>query len=294
VEKHRIADGLARIIELGEEMLGTFDIEELLIKVVRHAQDLLSAEGATLFLIVPGERLLVSHVIVSDNIKEIILRIDETSVAGFTAIHQRPVNIPDAYADLTHIHPELRFNQSIDEAYGKRTRNILSMPVGYRGESIGVFQVVNRKDGAFGEEDEFLMKSFAVLVGIAIRNARQLEMICDERQKNRDLIEHTSDVVVVLDRKARIVDFNLKAAEVVKAATEAPPVKGMPFAQAFPGFGNLGPEIAKMVDQSLDKVVSRGKVPFLMLSTKNSRDEVEKIYLILHRADPTPGPMASD
>ena len=91
---------------------------------------------------------------------------DNTPPSGFTALFKRVVNISDAYADLSAIHPRLTFNKAVDESHGQRTRNILSLPVTNKGEVIGVFQVVNKKSGAFTAEDERLLRSFAVMVGI--------------------------------------------------------------------------------------------------------------------------------
>lgn len=293
MEQSRIAEGLEKVIALGEEMLATFDIESLLTRVVGYAQELLDTEGATLFLIDPGESLLISHVIMSDRIEEIVLPIDESSVAGFAALHQRILNIPDAYGDLTALHPNLKFNHEIDQTYGTRTRSILCAPVTHKGEAIGVFQVVNSRRGQFESDDERLLRSFAVMVGIAIRNVRQLETICDEREKSRDIIEHSSDFVVVLDNKGKILDLNLRARELVSPETGAS-VTGRSFTEVFPSFGNLRVEIEKLIDQSLDKVVSGGKVPHLLLASKNARNLVEKVYVILRRSEPAPGTPRED
>ena len=61
------------------------------------------------------------------------------------------ISIPDAYADP-------RFNPQVDAATGYRTRNLLCVPMtNTHGEVVGVIQALNRRDGAFGAEDEELL-----------------------------------------------------------------------------------------------------------------------------------------
>ncbi len=86
-------------------------------------------------------------------------------IAGAVAASGASVRIPDAYADP-------RFNPEIDAATGYRTRNILCVPmINTLGEPTGVIQALNRRDGAFGDEDEELLQALAGPAASAIENA---------------------------------------------------------------------------------------------------------------------------
>ncbi len=86
-------------------------------------------------------------------------------IAGAVAATGAPIRIPDAYADA-------RFNPEVDASTGYRTRNIITVPMlNTRGEVVGVIQALNRRDGAFGDEDEELLQALAGPAASAIENA---------------------------------------------------------------------------------------------------------------------------
>ncbi len=195
MEEPKIVEALETVIRLAEKLLTTFDIEEVLRQIVKNLQDLLNAEGATLYLIDPVEKLLISQVILSDRIEEIVLPVDNTSIAGYTAIQRKSLTIPDVYADLSHIHQDLKFNRAIDETYHYRTQNILTFPLTLKGEVLGVFQIVNKREGAFTDADSRILENFAVLAAIAIFNARLMEKVIEERKKTKDVVEQVHAVL---------------------------------------------------------------------------------------------------
>jgi cAMP and cAMP-inhibited cGMP 3',5'-cyclic phosphodiesterase 10 len=63
-------------------------------------------------------------------------------IAGQVANTGEVLNIVDAYCDP-------RFNRTIDQLTGYRTKSILCMPIFIRGSIIGVVQMVNKHSGAF-------------------------------------------------------------------------------------------------------------------------------------------------
>lgn len=295
MEINKIVESLEEIIGLGERMLTTFDVEEVLRQIVQSLQSLLDAEGATLYLIDPVEKLLISSVILSDRIEEIVLPVDNTSIAGYTALNQQSLNIGDVYNDLGHIHKELQFNKAVDETYHYRTKNILTFPLTLKGEVLGVFQIVNKRGGDFNSTDQRVLKNFAVLAAIALFNARLIMRIMDEQEKFTDLVEHITDDVISLDRNGKILSLNRQALEKVPQAIQRKDVIGKGFLEVFPTLTGLHNEVKKVIDQNLDKAFSGGKMPFVILTLKNSRHLVEKVLIIIKhpkgdvKMDPTEG-----
>ena len=75
------------------------------------------------------------------------------------------MNIQEAYKDK-------RFNKEIDNQTGYVTKSILCMPIRNMSHQIvGVFQVLNKKDGYFTEKDEDLLIAIGSSAGIALENA---------------------------------------------------------------------------------------------------------------------------
>lgn len=277
----RTIDSLERIISLGEKLLTTFDIEGLLTQIVKNVKDLLVAEGATLFLIDPIEKLMISQVILSDRVEEIVLTVDNNSIAGYTALNRKSVNISDVYADLSHLHPDVKFNREIDEKFHTRTKSILSHPLVLRDELIGVFQAVNKQGGDFDDDDLRILRNFAVVAGIAILNARLMERVVEEQANAFDIIEHISDRVVIQDLEGRILNMNHRASEGLPQGMSIREAKGKIVRDVFPLLAGLENEVAKVVEHNLDKTFSGGKMPYVILTAKNSRKMIEKIILII-------------
>ncbi|PSN39765.1 putative 3' [Blattella germanica] len=105
-----------------------------------------------------------------------------TGIAGQVANTGEILNIPDAYCDP-------RFNRSIDQLTGYRTKSILCMPIFIRGSIIGVVQMVNKRSGDFMKEDEEAFEMFAVYCGLALHHAKLYDKIARSEQKYRVALE---------------------------------------------------------------------------------------------------------
>lgn len=281
----RRMESLEQIISMGERLLTTFDIEELLDGLVKNICSLLDSEGATLYLVDPIEGKLISQSIKSEKLKEISLVIDNSSIAGHTAISRKSLNIKDVYADLTQIHPHLKFNRKIDEESGRKTRNAITGPLVIHDELIGVFQVVNKKTGDFIEDDQIVLRNFCLVAGVAIMNARLMERVLEAQASNANIIDNISDMVVVQNENGLIMHLNGSAMEYLEENHRAGNVVGRYFGDVFPEYVNLASEIKKVVEQRLDKSVSRGRPSYVILAEKNFRHEIERVILILRKHD---------
>jgi len=90
-------------------------------------------------------------------------------IAGMVAITGDDIIIPDAYLDS-------RFDKSVDERTGYRTRSILCVPLhNQSGEIMGVIESMNKNDGLFTDYDLELLKSLSSYVAMFIENALLFE-----------------------------------------------------------------------------------------------------------------------
>ncbi|MCU0614111.1 MAG: GAF domain-containing protein [Desulfobacterales bacterium] len=86
-------------------------------------------------------------------------------IAGLVALTAEDINIPDVYADS-------RFDRSVDERTGYKTRCMLCVPMKTQsGEILGVIQVLNKKNGIFTTQDEVQLKSLSSYVSMFLENA---------------------------------------------------------------------------------------------------------------------------
>ncbi len=166
---------LNRLIEASRIINSTLDLDKLLGLILDAAAKSIEADRGTLYLVDPIKQELWSKVLQGNNMVEIRLPMGK-GIAGYVAQTGEIINIPDAYKDS-------RFNPDIDKRTGYRTRNVLCMPIKNKdGKIIGVFQLFNKKNGAFAKEDEQFIDAFSAHASIAIENARMAqEMVQSER-----------------------------------------------------------------------------------------------------------------
>ena len=101
---------------------------------------------------------------------------DESSIAGYSAITGKTLNIPDVY-ELDSAVP-YSFSRQFDETSGYKTHSVLAIPLKtHREEVIGVLQAINSQDEQgsiipFSKEDERMMDHFASMATMALERAQ--------------------------------------------------------------------------------------------------------------------------
>ena len=168
-------DKLSMLIEASKIVNSAIDLDVLLGVILDVASRSIGADRGTLYLIDRKADELWSKVAQGDGMVEIRLPIGK-GLAGHVARVGEAVNITDAYSDP-------RFNPEIDRKSGYSTRTVLCMPMRNKnGEIIGVFQLLNKRIGHFGPEDEAFIEALSVHAAIALENARMAqEMVQNER-----------------------------------------------------------------------------------------------------------------
>jgi Nif-specific regulatory protein len=173
---------LSAILTISQQMNSERDLGVLLDMVAREATRLLDADRASIFLLDRENMELWSRVALGS---DEILRFDaRQGVAGAAALTGKVVNVSDPYKDA-------RFNSTIDTQTGYRTHNLLAAPLQnlIDGEVVGAFEVLNKRTGAFTEEDEEVLKSLAAQSAIAIQTARSIGELTRENAHLRSEVE---------------------------------------------------------------------------------------------------------
>jgi signal transduction histidine kinase/CRP-like cAMP-binding protein len=172
--QHQI-NKMHKLIEASKTVNSTLDTDKLLSVILQTATATVKADRGTLYLIDEAKGELWSKVLQGKEMVEIRLPIG-TGIAGYVAGTGETINIPDAYYDR-------RFNPDVDKKTGYRTKTILCMPMRNRDNKvIGVFQLLNKIQGAFTRDDEEYIDALSVHASIAVENAQLAqEMVSNER-----------------------------------------------------------------------------------------------------------------
>lgn len=175
VESDESFERLQKLIEASKNINSTLDLDKLLGLILDAAVKSIDSDRGTLYLVDEIKKELWSKVLQGKNMVEIRLPVGK-GLAGYVAETGEVVNIPDCYNDP-------RFNPDVDKKTGYRTKNMLCMPMKNKdGKIIGVFQLLNKKGGVFGKEDEQFIDALSSHASVAIENARLAqEMVKSER-----------------------------------------------------------------------------------------------------------------
>lgn len=156
----------------------TSNIDEIMLDVSKDICALFNADRLTIYVVGDDKASLVSKVKTGLNsFKDLKLPIAEQSIAGFSAVNKKLLNIKDVYdqQELASHSPTLRFLQDVDKRTGYRTKHMLVAPiVDEGGELVGVMQVINNKAGLpFPAMVEEGVKELAQTLAVALRQRQQ-------------------------------------------------------------------------------------------------------------------------
>ena len=164
---------LRHILEVTRKLAAPFDLDTMLAEVIDASREVLKADRGTVFLYDDIADELVVRV--GTGLDHIRIPADK-GVVGECAQTRQLINVPDCYADP-------RFNRAIDKQTGYRSRCMLTIPlIGYEDSLVGVLQILNKNDGTFDDQDEYVAQALAAQAAVVLHRAKITEqMIASER-----------------------------------------------------------------------------------------------------------------
>ena len=167
-EMEERAQQLAALNEVGSVITSTLDLQAVLDLITGKAVELLQAEAGSLVLVNQDTGELVFEFTAGPGSSNLVgTRLPPgTGVVGAVVDEGKPVIIRDAQVDQ-------RWYQGLDASSSFSTHSIIAVPMTSRGRTIGVIELLNRRDGVpFDEDDERLLTAFAANAAVSIENAR--------------------------------------------------------------------------------------------------------------------------
>lgn len=174
LEKH----ALNQILEVTRKLAAPFDLDTMLSEVVNAARSILDAERGTVFLYdEEADELVVK---VATKLGTVRIPADK-GVVGECAQKRILINVPDCYADK-------RFNRAIDKQTGFKSRCMLTLPlIGYEDTLIGVLQILNKKDGTFDAQDEYVATALAAQAAVVLHRVEITEAMIASEKLDREI-----------------------------------------------------------------------------------------------------------
>lgn len=162
-------------------------LDDVLRTMVEMAARHCNADRATLFLHDARSGELYSRVAQGDLSRELRMQSNK-GVAGYVFTSGKGYIVHDAYSDP-------HFDRVFDQRTGFVTRSILAAPVRtVRGDVIGVFQVLNKLNGLFDEDDLSLLEAMGTQASVALQSAQVIERMNHTRAQELRFLEVVSEV----------------------------------------------------------------------------------------------------
>ncbi len=184
---------LEQLNDIGAALSKERDINRLLESILVAAKTITHADGGTLYRVTEDARALRFEILRTDSLKIAMggttgnainfpnLPLanekgerNDSMVAAYAAIHDKTVNIADAYTEAGF---DFSGTRSFDERTGYRSQSFLTVPMkNHEGEIIGVLQLINAVDPnagkvtTFSSADQGLAESLASQAAIALTN----------------------------------------------------------------------------------------------------------------------------
>jgi transcriptional regulator with GAF, ATPase, and Fis domain len=170
---------LEAILAIAATWRQTQEMDSLLVQMAEAATRLLDCERASIFLWDRRNQVLVGRPALG--VEQGELRVgDSTGIVGQVVQSGEPrrVNAGDNSAQI---------HRGVDQQLKFTTRSLLCVPLrGARSEMLGAFEMINKRDGRFTDEDEEALIELAAHAAIALENTQQVEQLLRTRNQLAD------------------------------------------------------------------------------------------------------------
>ncbi len=187
------------LFELYEQMFGEVGTVNVLQKTSEVVSQVFNAERATIYITIKETQELKSVAFIGNVSQAIIIPVSIESLAGYCAHTKRSFVVHDAYGDLNYLDPEIKFDKSWDEKNNFRTRDVICTPAIFKGEVMGVVQVINSKGDPFHQSDSVQLENISRFIAFALYHAR----LYDELSSLKGLEKEKAEFMRVLVHELR-------------------------------------------------------------------------------------------
>lgn len=172
------------------------NLNTILLFIKDSIAELMNAQRITIYLADAKRNILFSRVLSGKEIKQIVVPISDTSLAGFCALSGNVLSLKDAYDEneLLQISSNLKFDKTWDQKSGFKTSQVLCVPMRFQRLLIGVIQIINKQSNTpFDNNDISYTLELAASLSIAIHNIHRLQStsrIIRQRSRYHYLIDN--------------------------------------------------------------------------------------------------------
>lgn len=190
---------LERMVKVSQIITSTLDLRQLLDIIAEVATEFTKTEAASIMLLDKNTGELYFETVTGpkkDEVKRVTVPL-EGSIGGWILTHNEPLIIRNPQDDPRHY-------RGTDKKTGFLTRSLMGAPLNFRGETIGVIEVLNRSvEEEFSDQDLRTLTALAAQAAIAIENARLLSELQRAYNDLAEMDQVKSDFVAIASHELR-------------------------------------------------------------------------------------------
>jgi DNA-binding response OmpR family regulator/putative methionine-R-sulfoxide reductase with GAF domain len=175
---------LYTLIHITQTITASLDLQEVIHLTIQQVHDSWRIEASSLWLLneeTQTLRVLTNVGTAVDKLEKLELDLTQ-GIVGKVVRTGKPIYTNDVASHEDH------FWQA-DKATGFNTYSLLCVPLIFRGQVVGAMQLLNKKDGDFGEADLERARTIATAIAIAVSNA----LLFDEAELRQQQLEKALD-----------------------------------------------------------------------------------------------------
>jgi diguanylate cyclase (GGDEF)-like protein len=289
---------IAVLYDAGQAVLSTFDLDEVLQRILAIARDYFHLQNVAILLFdKEGQRLRVHSQIGWDAGKENISLGCDEGITGAAASKKQPVYAPDVSQDPRYI------------CSAQSTRSELAIPLMVRDEVVGVLDCQSDRLNHFDHETIELLTMFSTQASIALQNARlyslerkrarQLEAINTIAKQSvavmelEELLAHACGVIQQAFQVAHVTLFLREEGDLVLRAHQGALTLCIPAGGRFPASQQPWSRILGASGSIIERALALQPGPFRLFKEAASRMSIPLIsfgqtlgVLTLHSTEP--------
>ncbi len=198
-----------RLKDISSWVSSVHDLNQLLELILESGTRIMHAKASSLLFLDEKKRKLYFKVatgLKKEEIKQFEINMGQ-GIAGLVAQTGKPILIEDVSKDK-------RWERSISEKMGYKTKSIVCSPMMVENRIIGVIQFINKADGSsFQHSDLDLLTVFADLAALAIGNARKFQLVERENRTLKEDLGATREIIGESQAIRSVVSEALRVAD---------------------------------------------------------------------------------
>ena len=206
------------LISLARDLVSTLDLDSLLQKIVNMAVELSNSQAASILLYDEvNQQLFFQNATNAENAPQLMgIVVPTDSIAGWVALNRQPVIVAD-------VHQDKRFFNKVEKDIDFPTQSILAIPLIAKEKLIGVLEVLNKKEGTYGPEDQEILMILGAQAAITIENTRlfqQSDLISELVHEIRTPLTSINTIAYLLQQSVIDCDERDRLAQIIREETE--------------------------------------------------------------------------